>query len=122
MYRWIARINADASLDTVGAEARSPREIDQPEIGRHEPQVSTAARVSGIREVIAKFCHHGQKRIRDGAIELARYWRLRYENDRVRQRGRRISLIEAGKCAQRSPTETAKSLHGGGDNAGFGPF
>ena len=85
--RRVAHVNSDAVLDAIGAKAAFARQVDQPLVGGHQPQVASASGVGGIRQMIAENGDDGEKCIGDGAVQLARDWRLRDEDDGVGQRG-----------------------------------
>src|SRR5258705_7006238 len=82
----IAHVNADPMLHAARAEAAFSREIYQPLVRGHQPQIAAAPGMGGIRQVIAKNGHDGKESVRYRTVELARDWWLGDEDDWICER------------------------------------
>ena len=103
----VAHVDANSVLHATSAKAAFAREIDQPLVRGHQPQIAAAPGMGGIRQVIAKNGHDGKESVRDRTVELSRDWRLGDEHDRIRDREGLGAQSDAhGQHRSRKPNQT----------------
>src|SRR5438876_5674460 len=82
----VAHVDANSVLHTASAKAAVAGEIDQPLVRGHQPQITAAPGMGGIRQVIAKNGDDGKESVRDRTVELSRDWWLGDEDDWICER------------------------------------